>query len=127
MSYKNQAQEAMKGKSARKVETPYLKAEEPGFEVIGRVLSIDETDSRMGQGTYNMYTVETDEGPVRFSVGHATDMEIAGQLVIGGVYSFKYVSRQKLPSGFERKVWDVWEIPENTSGIGGADDVPPQG
>lgn len=125
MNYQKKAEEALKGKSARRIETEYLKFETKGETIVGRLLSIDETESRMGSGTYNMYTVETDNGPVRFSVGHATDMEIIGQLEIGRVYYFKYLGKQKLPSGFERKAYDVFEIPENVSGVGGADDVPP--
>lgn len=103
MGYQEAAERAEKSGKLRSLTPKRIKLEKEGDRVVGKLLSIKLVPSTFGDGTYNLYVFETDEGPVVFSLSKATDSRYEGLLEIGRVYVIEHRGMQATRSGQEFK------------------------
>lgn len=72
--------------------------EKKGESILGKLMGISALNSTNGQGTYNMYLFETDDGFLKCSLGAAADQDMAPLWQLGGVYYVEYAGKEKLPN-----------------------------
>jgi len=99
MSYKGLKEKAEKEKAIEDLTPEYIAWEKTGQLILGKFISSSAVASGMGEGTYNQYLFETDEGLVKFSLGAATDKELDTLLVHGNVYEIKFLGKEKIAHG----------------------------
>jgi len=92
-----------------KLLTPeFITWEEEGQEETGILRTVMEMEGVKGS-SYNIYTIERpDHSMVKFSLGSATDKELAGLLKEGNVYRFLYRGKKALEGRKSMKVFCVY-------------------
>jgi hypothetical protein len=109
-TYKERALAAKKAKTARSLTPSYLEWKEKGQEMVGMFISKAEISSSVGGGTYNQYLFETDEGNVKFHLGHAADTEVAEVFTQGLVYSITFQGQEDIGGGKRVNKFDILEL-----------------
>jgi hypothetical protein len=113
MGYKDLKDRAEKA-GARKSLTPkFLELRTPGEEIVGRFMGTHEMPPKRGSTTYNQYIFDTDDGPVKFSMGANADKEILPSMVHGGVYCVRFDGAEEIEGGNSVNKWNVSEIKED--------------
>lgn len=109
-NYAKMYQDAKKAKKLKQLETPYVKWDNEGQQVIGAYLNHQKLPSRNG-GTYNQYMFETDEGTVKFALGASVDNEADEYFERGLVYCITYNGKERaVGSGNEFKDFTIEEV-----------------
>lgn len=99
MTYQEMIKEAEKVGGVKLLSPTFHEWKKEGETIVGKLLAKAEVTSSISTGSYFQYLVDTDEGPVKFHMGRATDNEIGALLVTGGVYSFTYKGSEKISGG----------------------------
>lgn len=99
MNYADLYKNAVAAKTVRELAPVFVKFEEEGQLVIGKLLSKTTVKSRQSGGSYNDYVVDTDEGTVHFACGNQFDERIGNTLGIGRVYAWTYKGKRDIGKG----------------------------
>jgi len=99
MTYKEQFEAAAKAGQVRSMSPVWTKFEKEGDAVCGQLLSSSEVPSGLGTGSYLQYLMRTDDGLIKFSLGAATDRELAAVLKPGELYRIVYDGQTKIKGG----------------------------
>lgn len=102
MSYADMLKAAQQAHTFRELAPTFVRFEKEGDAVLGRLISRTTVHSRQGNGTYNDYVVDTDDGTVHFACGNQFDERIGNALAIGSVYLWTYNGKRDVGKG--RKV-----------------------
>lgn len=125
MNYKEAFEKAKNTGAAKSVTPTYVEFAKKGDLQVGRLRGTTDVQSSVSEGTYKQYLVETDKGLVKFALGSATDREIAPLLVVGNIYAFEFVGKEKLSGGRSVNKFEVIHIPESEGErVGGDEDIP---
>lgn len=125
MSYKDQYEKAYKAGETQDLTPTFTRFEEKGDVMIGKLVSFNSVQSSLGEGSYNQYLFDTDDGLVKFSLGKAADSELASQFVAGGVYRIEFLGNEKIGKGRTVNKYEVVQIPTGeATQVGGDEDVP---
>jgi len=108
--YADMAVEAKKTKAGRSLTPTYVKWEKEGQQIVGMFISKSEIASSTGEGTYNQYLFETDEGNVKFHLGHAADTEVGAVFAPGIVYVITYQGQEEVKGGRRVNKFDIIEL-----------------
>lgn len=111
MTYAEQYKAAVAGKTARELAPVFVKWEEEGHTIVGRLMSKSTVKSRQSSGEYNDYVVETDEGVVHFACGNQFDEKIGTALSIGQVYAWTYKGKRDIGKGRRVNEFSCVHIP----------------
>jgi len=95
-SYKEMYADSKKGGAVRQLTPAYKEWKKAGDQVVGAFISKNLISSSVGEGSYNQYVFETDDGVVKFHMGHATDTEVGEQFVKGMIYAIEYLGQEKI-------------------------------
>ena len=109
-TFAEQAAEARKNKSARTLTPRYFEFKAKGDEVCGVFISKAEIASSTGEGNYNQYLFETDDGNVKFHLGHAADTEVAAVFKPGIVYAIVFEGKVDIGKGRRVNKFDIVEV-----------------
>lgn len=125
MSYKDQYEKANKAGEIQDLTPTFTRFEKEGDVILGKLVSYNPVQSSLGEGQYNQYLFETDDGLVKFSLGQAADSELGSQFVAGEVYRIEFLGKEKIDRGRAVNKYEVVQIPsgENPQ-VGGKDDIP---
>jgi len=124
MSYEQLWKEAVKDKQTVNVSPVWFAFEKEGSYVLGKLKGTSEVPSALGQGVYNQYLMETDDGLVKFALGAASDRELATVLKVGGVYRIEYLGQLKIKGGRRVNQFRVM-APEETDDVSSPDEDQP--
>ncbi len=122
MTYTERYKAAIAAKTARELAPVFLKFEEEGTTVVGKLLSKTTIKSRQSGGSYNDYVVDTDEGTVHFACGNQFDERIGNSLGIGNVYAWTYKGKRDIGKGRRVNEFSCQHVPVE----GELFDVPPR-
>lgn len=114
MTFQQQYDAAKRNNTLVNTEPKFVKLENEGDSLIGRLMGFDEVQSSQGPGKFNMYVFNTDDGLVKTKFGAATDKMIAKFLQPGHVYFAQFLGQQKLPNGTDVNRFRIEEVPEFT-------------
>lgn len=120
MGFEELYKTAVKAKATKPLIPVLLRWETEGEYLVGRLINISDQQSTMGEGSYHMYVVESDNGLFKFSLGAVADANLENLLHVGKVYAFLYQGKEDLPGGRRVNRFEVFEVPE-----GGGVDPPP--
>lgn len=109
-SYKELYNQAVEAKKVKVVTPAYIEFKKKGDIVVGILRGQTTVESSRGQGSYNQYLVETDEGMCKFAMGQATDKEISQLLTTGRLYAFTFFGQEKLTGGRSVNKFQVEEV-----------------
>lgn len=109
-TYQEMAAEAKKAKTGRSLTPEYLEWKTKGQEMVGVFISKAEIISSTGTGTYNQYLFQTDEGNVKFHLGHAADTEVAEVFKPGVIYSITFQGKEDIGGGKRVNKFDIVEV-----------------
>lgn len=124
MGYKEAFKASQKEKLARPLIPVLFKFEKEGETVVGKLISVTAAESAMGEGTYNLYTLDTDDGLIRFSLGRVADQNLTNLLRAGRVYAFTYQGKEDLSGGRRVNRFEVYEVPYTDVEVEPGKDVP---
>lgn len=99
MTYQERFTQAVKDHRTKDVSPEWVAFEKKDQSVLGKLLGTSAVDSSLGSGSYLQYMMETDDGLIKFSLGAATDKELAPVIKVGGVYKITYQGQQKIKGG----------------------------
>jgi len=125
MSYQGLLDDATDKGKLERVSPSFVEFKNSGDSVTGKYLSAGEVVSNLGTGVYNHYTFDTDNGPVKFGLGGATDRDLAGLLKVGGVYHIVYLGKEALAGAKSVNKFEVYVLQQpDGEAVGGKNDVP---
>lgn len=125
MTYKSAYEKAKKEKQLHDLTPKFVEFKEAGACVIGKFIDSVEVSSGSGEGFYNQYLFETDEGLTKFALGGATDKELQTTMKPGGVYYIEFKAKVSLAGGKSVNKFQVYEITPPAPGVEKpAEDVP---
>ncbi len=123
--YKEQYNQAVVDKKVKVVTPTYVEFKKKGDVVVGVLRGISSVSSARGQGEYNQYMVETDEGMCKFAMGQATDKEVAQLLHTGTLYAFTFFGQEKIAGGRSVNKFQIEAVVETEfSETGNPNDTP---
>lgn len=112
-SYKDIAK-ANKDAGTGEPQTPeFVKLDTRGQTLVGRLLAMDEVKASQGEGHFNMYIFDTDEGRIKTKFGGASDKEWGNQLEIGSIYQIKFLGQDPLSGGLKVNRFECLRLIEN--------------
>ena len=109
-SYRELYASAKRTKALKSLTPNYFKWEEKDQVVIGAYISHNPVQSRLGGTSYNQYIFETDDGLVKFALGHAADSELAPMFAKGVVYAITFEGKERISGGRQVNRFTVDEI-----------------
>jgi len=109
-SFKQMADQAAKDRTLKALTPTYHAWDKPGQEIVGAFISKSAVQSNLGGADYNQYLFETDQGPVKFSLGKASDNEFADQFAVGIVYLIRFKGKEKIKGGRQVNNFEVYEV-----------------
>jgi len=109
-TFRDMAAEAVKAKTGRSLTPNYLEWKEKGQDMVGVFISKTEIVSSAGDGSYNQYLFQTDEGNVKFHLGRAADSEVGEVFRPGIIYSIIYKGQEDIGGGRRVNKFDILEI-----------------
>lgn len=124
MTYKEQFEAAKAAGRVQGVSPVWTRFEKEGDTVCGQLLGSSEVPSGLGTGSYLQYLMRTDDGLIKFSLGAATDRELAVVLKMGELYRIEFDGQTKIKGGkrVNRFLVDAIVVPEEEEIT--AEDVP---
>jgi len=111
MNYQELWLQAEEQKKIEDVTPQWVPWEAEGQFIVGRFRGSSEVTSSLGEGTYQQYLFDTDEGLVKFSLGRATDNELKTVMVIGHVFQITFLGQVKIKGGRHLNQFKVQTIP----------------
>lgn len=125
MGYQGLLDAATEAGKLERLSPTFVEFKNSGDSVTGKFLSAGEVVSTLGSGVYKHYTFDSDNGPIKFGLGGATDRDLEGLLKIGGVYHIVYLGKESLAGGKSVNKFEVYVLEQPPSlAIGGKSDVP---
>jgi len=125
MGYKQLLEEARQNKKTKEITSQYFEFKKAGDCFVGRLLSKNKVESKLGGEGYFQYLFETDDGLIKCAFGRATDNEAGVLMQIGKVYYVEYLGTEKITGGRRINRFRIEEIlEEDLEMVGGDDDVP---
>ena len=99
MTYKEALQKAREAHTIQELTPVFVKWEEEGQEIVGRLAARSTVQSRQSGGQYNDYVVHTDEGVIHFACGNQFDEKVGNSLAIGKVYAWTFKGKRDIGKG----------------------------
>jgi hypothetical protein len=109
-NYRKLYSEAKQAKAVRQITPQFVRWEKPGQQIIGAYVSYNQVKSRLADSTYNQYLFDTDDGLVKFSLGHVADGDVSSLFSKGTVYAITYLGKDKIPGGRSVNRFNIEEI-----------------
>lgn len=122
MTYEEQLKRAQKDGTIENLTPIFKEFRVEGEKIIGELISYAEVDSAFGEGTYNQYLFQTDEGLVKFSLGAAIDKEIAALMKVHDCYIIEFLGPVKISGKRTVNKFKVERFPAETEPVGDKDD-----
>jgi len=88
--------DSKKAGAVRQLTPTYHEWKSKGDIIVGVFISKNSVASTAGEGSYNQYVFETDDGVVKFHIGHASDTEVGEQFARGMIYAIEYLGKEKI-------------------------------
>lgn len=114
-SYEELLKQAEENKTAKQISSQYKTFDKKGDRVIGRFMLKYSVKSSQGEGEYNQYLFDTDEGMIKFHLGRSGDTDVGEIMEKGRVYVVEYLGQEDIGHGRRVNKYDVFEIPETGS------------
>ena len=95
-SYTQMYADSKKAGAVRQLTPTYHEWKSKGDIIVGVFISKNSVASTAGEGSYNQYVFETDDGVVKFHIGHASDTEVGEQFARGMIYAIEYLGKEKI-------------------------------
>lgn len=108
--YAEMYKRAKEGDGLRTLTPKYHEWTKKGDQIIGAFVAKASVQSSSGPGTYNQYVFNTDDGPVKFHMGSATDAEVGEQFAQGIVYAIEYLGKEDIGGGRSVNKFSVDEL-----------------
>ena len=125
MGYLEQLKAAREDKTVRNLVPEFRPWTKKGNQVVGRFISSAPITSRNKEGTYEQYVFDTDDGPVKFALGSASDREIRPSLKAGGVYAITFHGKEDIGGNRSVNKFEVLVVAEPAGDqVGGNGDIP---
>lgn len=122
MKYEEQYKKAQADKTVESVTPKFKEFREKGEVIIGEFISSAEVDSTEGGDKYNQYLFKTDEGLIKFSLGSATDKEVAAVLTPQKLYRIESLGQIKISGKRTVNKFDIVEFPADSEPVGDEDE-----
>lgn len=100
-SYADIAKQNKSNKTAEPQTPEFVKLDTKGQFLVGRLLSVDEVNASQGDGVFNMYIFDTDDGKIKTKIGGASDKEWGNSMEIGSVYQITFLGQEPLSGGLK--------------------------
>lgn len=127
MTYEERYNAAKETGEVKNLTPVFVEFKDKGQSVVGRLINTQEVESKLSPGSYLQYVMETDDGLIKYSLGQATDKEMEGVLMPGGVYMIEFLGKTKLAGGRSVNKYQIDEVPwMDTDKVGGKDDNIPE-
>jgi len=107
MGYQDQLKAAKKSGSFRVLKPAWIKWEKKGQSVVGLLTGTVEVEGKSFQGSFVKYSVQTDDGPVQFSLGKASDNDTGIFMEVGKVYLIEYTGDEDTGKGNPRHTFQI--------------------
>ena len=111
MTYGDAYKAAKAAKSTRELSPVFVKWEEEGQAVVGKLLNRSLVKSRQSGSEYADYVVDTDDGVVHFACGNQFDEKVGNNLVPGKVYAWTFHGKRDIGKGRRVNDFSLEEVP----------------
>ena len=111
MSYKDAVKRATRKGGAKVIGMGFHKMDKEGDCVVGLFADRHEVSGRFAGSRYIHYIFETDDGPVKFRLGSASDQEYGSQMEIGEVYSVTFKGKESISGNRYINRFEIVHIP----------------
>ena len=111
-NYDQMAKAAKKAGTAKVMAPVWVEFKKVGKTVVGRLKDKMSLDLVNYDGSFVKYFMDTDNGPVSFKFGQATDKEMGAMMDVGKIYSVTFKGTEDTGKGNPRNVFEIFEIPE---------------
>ena len=109
-TYKQMYEKAQKDKSLKQLTPVYQEWKKPNDQIVGAFISKGEVESSAGGGRYYQYVFQTDDGNVKFHMGHAADNDIGAVLTPGVIYAITFLGKEEISGGRRVNKFNVEEL-----------------
>jgi hypothetical protein len=110
MGYKEIYEKAKNEGQVKELTAQYKEWKQPNDIIVGKFISTNKVQSRLGGSEYNQYLFETDEGLIKFALGAITDHEALPLMKPGGIYAIEYQGKQQIQGGRQVNRFNVTEV-----------------
>lgn len=110
-NYEKAAKAAQKARATRKLTPTWIEWKKQGQYVVGKFLGRETVVGKTFVGEFEKYRMMTDDGPIEFKLGAASDRDTGCFLEEGSVYIITYKGEENTGKGNPRHVFEVEEIP----------------
>lgn len=105
------AKEARKAGTAKSQTATWFEFKKKGDTVIGRLIGKRTMNGAKFDGTFIKYAMETDDGPIEFKLGSASDQDTGQFLIEGAIYEITMLPDEDVGKGSPRHCYEVVLIP----------------
>ena len=99
MKYAEMLAMAREAKTTRELAPVFIKWEEEGQTVVGKLLTRSIAKSRANDGQYVDYVVDTDDGIIKFHCGNQFDEKVGNTLLPNVVYAWTFKGKRDIGKG----------------------------
>ena len=107
MGYQDQLKAARKSGSVKVLKPSWFKWEKKGQTQLGLLTGKAEVEGKNFKGIFIKYSMQTDDGPVQFSLGKASDNDTGIFMEVGNVYLLEYLGDEDTGKGNPRHTFQI--------------------
>lgn len=107
MGYKDQLKAAQKSGNVRVLKPVWYEWTKKGQQVLGLLTGVVELEGKNFKGKFNKYSMQTDDGPVQFKLGAASDADTGVFMEVGNVYLIEYTGDEDTGKGNPRHTFQI--------------------
>jgi len=111
MNYADALKKAQAAKALQDVMPAFHEWKKEGELIVGMFRMFEVLEGRKENKYFNIYTFETDEGMVRFTLGAMIDGQAAELLKPGLVYAITFKGQETIASGNKMNSFSVEYVP----------------
>lgn len=109
-TYKELMEESKKKGTIKGVTPVYKDSFTKNEVIVGKLIRKTPVNSAFGEGTYNQYVLETDEGLIKFMLGQSADREFGDTLEEGQIYALTFLGKEKISGGRTVNKYDCSQL-----------------
>ena len=110
MNYKQLYDQAVKADKLERLDVKFIRLEEIGDTLIGRLLSTEMVQSQTNPGQFRVYMFDTDDGIIKVSFGASVDTNVYPLMKIGDIYRIEYTGKLDIGHGHTMNTYDIRKI-----------------
>lgn len=107
MGYQDLVKAAIKEKRIKVLKPIWHEWGKSGSSVVGKLTGVVDVQSTRFDSTFKKYSMDTDDGPVQFMLGGASDNDTGIFMEVGNVYIVEFTGKEDIGKGTARNTFQI--------------------